>query len=127
MSGRVEVTECEPVWNKGQNFFGVNRGSYESNAALFKVGGRIVVGGTSYFKIRLLIASRCRHCLLLSRALRVNDELLSLLERSSGLSREGGVRGGLIQTDSACLFVRFVCLGSERKARGGDGRDTPTL
>jgi len=57
--GNVEVTDCQPSWRKGQNFFGINLAFYEVHTDLFKVGSVIEVGETSYFIDAMNVPENC--------------------------------------------------------------------
>lgn len=56
-AGRIEASSCNLQW--GDNYFGINKAFYLANPALFKVGGEIVVGGTSYYIDAMQIHSNC--------------------------------------------------------------------
>ena len=58
-SGSVEVTGCEPVWNTGQNFFGINLSFYQQNRSLFGVGQQIIADDRTYFIDAMNIPGNC--------------------------------------------------------------------
>ena len=58
-SGSVEVTGCEPVWNTGQNFFGINLSFYQQNQPLFGVGQQIIADDRTYFIDATNIPGNC--------------------------------------------------------------------
>ncbi len=58
-SGSVEVTGCEPVWNTGQNFFGINLSFYQQNQSLFGVGQQIIADDRTYFIDATNIPGNC--------------------------------------------------------------------
>ena len=49
LAGTVEVTGCEPVWNAGQNFIGINLAQYQERPQDFRVGDLFEVGEHFYF------------------------------------------------------------------------------
>jgi len=59
LQGLVEVTECQPSWRKGQNFFGINLAFYKAHTDLFKVGSVIEVGDNSYFIDAMNVPHNC--------------------------------------------------------------------
>ena len=58
-SGSVEVTGCEPVWNTGQNFLGINLSFYQQNRSLFGVGQQIIADDRTYFIDAMNIPGNC--------------------------------------------------------------------
>lgn len=59
LQGRVEVTDCQPSWREGQNFFGINLAFYTAHTDLFEIGSGIQVGGKSYFIDAMNIPQNC--------------------------------------------------------------------
>jgi len=59
LHGRAEVTECQPSWRKGQNFFGINLAFYKAHTDLFKVGSGIKVGDNWYFIDAMNVPNNC--------------------------------------------------------------------
>lgn len=63
--GEIETTDCEPAWDEGQNFFGINRAYYEGHATLFEVGREIIADGTSYFIDAMNLPGNCNSAVAL--------------------------------------------------------------
>ena len=59
LSGTVEVTGCEPVWNAGQNFIGINLAWYLERAEDFRVGDLFEVGEHAYFIDAMNVPTNC--------------------------------------------------------------------
>jgi hypothetical protein len=63
--GEIETTDCEPAWDEGQNFFGINRHYYEGHMALFEVGREIIADGTSYYIDAMNLPGNCNSAVAL--------------------------------------------------------------
>jgi len=59
LAGHVEVTDCQPSWRKGQNFFGINLAFYKAHSSMFKVGSFIEVAGILYYIDAMNIPNNC--------------------------------------------------------------------
>ena len=65
VGGKIEITDCELVWNTGQNCFGINRDFYLSNTDLFKDKSPIVAGGTTYYIDAMDLPTNCNSAVAL--------------------------------------------------------------